>query len=142
MRKFLAIAALPFSLSLGQTTIAAPQLAPNACPSVAALQNANLQDLTAEMSTPGLWFSANFTEPYGTTHTWTFVVGNIKAYSADDAKEKALASLKSLQYVVGPEMGPLRRWTCRYSTTEGYVALTLTPPIRGGSISNAITSVH
>lgn len=129
MKKYLPLASLA-SVVLLVAPIAEAQSIPQPqmCPSAANIRAVGVSRNTIQDGN-GLWITGRRNQAYGTTNQWTFLLGNIPASNISDAYNKAAAALPSLILLVGPVKDTLGRWSCVYNTAQGYMAVTITPPI-------------
>ena len=119
------------SLAISGSIFAEPA-SPNKCPASDQVRSAGLEKNIVEQDRSGYWAVARLSAKYDTNYDWTFVVGKIQAGGPDDAFNKATASLASLQFLNGPQyMQQIGRWVCRYTTSQGYAAVAVTPVIPG-----------
>lgn len=98
---------------------------PEKCPSVASiLQN---EFLLAQKLSDGTYGAVQINH-YDTNENWAFVVVQITAASAQEAKAKAKDALSSLTFLSGPGYFAQNNiWGCVYRVDAGYPVVAITP---------------
>lgn len=104
------------------------QAQPQVCPTVAEIKAGGVSHNVAQEAT-GQWFTGRRNQTYGTGDHWTFILGKITATTVDDAYNKAVTSLDSLVFQLGPVIGPIGKWVCYYNNIQGYTAVAVNPPV-------------
>ena len=130
MNKTLLLAiSLPFYLlSFGtQANIGRPP-EPQRCPRADEIKNVGVSHKMVEEST-SFWFTGRRNQRYNTSSNWTFIIAKIPAVSVDEAYGKAVDGLQSLNFDLGPVVGPVGKWLCYYHNTKGYPAVAIYPPV-------------
>ncbi len=101
---------------------------PEKCPGESAIAAVGIESVANIVGS--IWAAGVMSNNYDTTDAWSFAVAGIYASDEDEAREKATESLSSLQYVAGPISIPIvDAWGCLYQTSQGYQAVTITPPL-------------
>ena len=98
---------------------------PAKCPLVERIKAVGLSSQVGHEN-HGTWRTIQ-TADYNTPEVWTFIISNIAAHDANDARNKANASLMSLNLLVGPFRDPLNQWWCLYSNDYGFSSRASTP---------------
>lgn len=100
---------------------------PDRCPGASAIKSAGIE--VVMQSGNGTWVAGIEANKYDTADAWTFAVGEIPASSEEDARAKAIESLRNLQFKLGPvPVAQYNVWACLYQTDQGYRAISVTPP--------------
>jgi hypothetical protein len=100
---------------------------PEKCPSESAIASVGIESVS---NIAGTWAASVAANNYDTNDTWSFTVVGITASDEEDARGKAMESLQSLQYMIGPTPVPVvDAWGCVYQTDQGYNAMSVTPPL-------------
>jgi hypothetical protein len=87
----------------------------------------------------GSWAVGLMQNKYDTNDSWTFIIGRIGARNKNEAFEKAKAALASLTFNQGPVLATqINRWECGYSNSAGFIAITVTPDLKGIGLTSAI----
>lgn len=133
-KQIFAATALGLCLSLTQIAQAAPTPEPQVCPSVAAIQAIGVSRNVVQ-DNDGLWMAGRRDQKYNTNNDWTFILGKIPAPTASSAYNRAVVALQSLNFQLGPLNGPLGKWICWYSTSQGFTAVAINPPIANNNPS-------
>lgn len=112
---------------------------PDKCPIAAAIQAAGLNEEVIIQGPDGKWVTGMMQNRYDTHNSWSFIVGNITAANPQDAFNKAIASLSTLNFQQGPDISRrLRKWVCTYSNQTGYKTIAVTPDLNGGSMNEVL----
>lgn len=102
---------------------------PAKCPGTSTIASVGIENVEQDHQ-DGTWGGGVAGNNYDTTDRWTFAVIGITANDASDARVKAVASLKSLQFKHGPiAFEDFDIWACFYKTAQGYNAVTVTPAL-------------
>ncbi len=100
---------------------------PEKCPSVSAIQTVNFDDVVQMEN--GNWIAGIRSNNFDTNDRWMFFVEINNADNENAARAEASEAIKSLQFQLGPQ-GPFDvYWACRYTTSKGYIASSITPSI-------------
>lgn len=126
-------------LAISSTAIATPSK-PAKCPSADAIRAAGLSmDAIEQNQSDGSWAVGLMQSRYDTNDSWTFIVGRIAARNKNEAFERAKAALASLSFNQGPVLATrINRWECGYSNSAGFIAITVTPDLKGVTVNSAI----
>lgn len=107
---------------------------PQICPSVASIRAVGVSRVVFQ-DNELFWVAGRRDQKYGTPNDWTFLIGRIVAANIDDAYQKATLGLNSLKLEIGPVTGPVGKWVCFYSTSQGYPAAAINPNIASNQFS-------
>ena len=135
MKSKLLVAASLLAISV---TASAMPAKPKACPSASALHDVGLsREIVVRNDRDQTWIVGHLRDNYGTKNDWSFLVANVQADDEDDAYNKANESLNSLSFAQGPvALEQISKWACVYNTSEGYLAVSVTPAFDGANVGN------
>ena len=105
---------------------------PKKCPDTDKIAAAGLSKDIIEKDFNGQWIVIMPHDDYKTANSWSFVISKINAADREEAYSKAITSLSTLVFDEGPyKVSHMKKWGCRYHTSENYLGVTVTPDLQG-----------
>ena len=120
---------------IAQTSLAVSRNEPYTCPSVGAIKNIGISNISKDDDLPSNeWIGVELSNRYGTNDYWTFAIGGFEGKDRSEILAKANAAIVTLTFEGGPYLsmrGEDTEWVCEYASKAGSakLAVAITPPL-------------